>query len=111
MQHECKPLGRTQRFEYSEERKTNRVREQRLVLGVDAILATHERFSYMRTHRVALLRSSDGGLCVTSIVPSAPDGAFGSTSLSPVTRPTGTADKSEVLNASPVQSRPHRDFS
>ena len=26
--------------------------------------------------------------------------------LSPATRPTGTADKSEVLNGSPVQSRP-----
>ena len=43
VQHEREPLGRCQRLEHDEQREPDRVREQRLMLRVDALLGTDDR--------------------------------------------------------------------
>jgi hypothetical protein len=43
VQHEGEPLGRRERLEHDEQRQPNRVRQQRLVLGIDPILTVDEQ--------------------------------------------------------------------
>jgi hypothetical protein len=46
VQHEREPLGGSERFEHHEQRGTDRVGQQRLVLGVDPAFAAHDRLGY-----------------------------------------------------------------
>ena len=46
VQHEREPLGRCQRLEHHEQREPDRVREQRLMLGVDALLGADDRLGH-----------------------------------------------------------------
>jgi hypothetical protein len=42
MQHECDPLGGSQRFEYHEKRETDRVGQYRLVLGIGHFVSARD---------------------------------------------------------------------
>jgi hypothetical protein len=46
VQHEREPLGGGERLEHDQQRKTDRVSQQRLVLGVGAIHAVDDRLGY-----------------------------------------------------------------
>jgi hypothetical protein len=48
VQHERDPLGGTQRFEYHEQRETDRVGELRFVLGVAPVRMAHDRIGHVR---------------------------------------------------------------
>ena len=52
VQHEREPLGGSQRFEHHEQRETDRVGQQRFVLGVDPVLAAHDRLGHVRVQRL-----------------------------------------------------------
>jgi uncharacterized RmlC-like cupin family protein len=50
VQHEREPLGGSQGFEYHEQRESDRVGQQRLVLGVEPIRAAHDRVGHVHAH-------------------------------------------------------------
>ena len=52
VQHERQPLGGSQRFEHHEQRQTDRVSQQRLVLGVGPVPAAHDRVGRLRAQRL-----------------------------------------------------------
>src|SRR5215207_6190050 len=60
MQNESAPLGRGERFEHHEQRQSYRVGQQRLVLGVDPALTSHDRVGQARAPRALprVLRAS-----------------------------------------------------
>jgi hypothetical protein len=49
VQPESKPLGGEERFEHYQQRETDRIRKQPLVLGVDPVLAAYDRVRH--THK------------------------------------------------------------
>ncbi|HEV8044620.1 MAG TPA: hypothetical protein VGP38_05525, partial [Rubrobacter sp.] len=53
MQHEREPLGGGQRFEHHQQRQTGRVGQQRLLLGVDPVLAADDRLGHARAQGLA----------------------------------------------------------
>ena len=60
VQHERKPLGRAQRLEHDEQRKPDRVGQQRLVLGVGAVDAVDDRLGQVHARaapRAAIARA------------------------------------------------------
>ena len=84
MQDERQPLGRAQRFEHHQQRQADRVREQRLVLGVDAVGGVHDRVREMDaivcSCRTARERSMFSATRATIVVSHAP--RFSTTPLS-----------------------------
>jgi hypothetical protein len=51
VQHEREPLGRTA-LEHDEQRQADRVRQQRLVLGVDPVGAVDDRVRHVDAERL-----------------------------------------------------------
>jgi hypothetical protein len=51
VQHECEPLGRRKRLQDDEQRQTDRVGQQRLVLRVHAVRAIHDRLGQANVDR------------------------------------------------------------
>lgn len=52
MQHERDPLGRRQRFKHHEQRETNRVGQQRLLLRIDLALVAHNWVGHVHGQRL-----------------------------------------------------------
>jgi hypothetical protein len=52
MQHEGQPLGRLQRFQHHQQRETNRVGQERFVLGVAAVRTARCPLRHMRVQRL-----------------------------------------------------------
>ena len=50
VQHEREPLGGRERLEHHEQRETDRVGQQRFVLGVEPIRAAHDRVGHVHAH-------------------------------------------------------------
>jgi hypothetical protein len=52
VEDEREPLRRSQRVEDDEQRQPDRVGEQRLVLGIDAVLEADDRVGHMAAERL-----------------------------------------------------------
>jgi hypothetical protein len=51
VQHEREPLGGRQPLEHDEQGETDRIRKQRLLLGVDPVLGAHDRLGHVKVQR------------------------------------------------------------
>ena len=54
VQHEGEPLGGRQCFEYHEQRETDRVGQERFLLGVVSVLTAHDRLGHAERAALAL---------------------------------------------------------
>jgi hypothetical protein len=52
VQHKHEPLGRRQRLEHDEQRQADRVRQQRLVLGIHPVGTVDDRFGDVNADRL-----------------------------------------------------------